>query len=73
MKKLAARFGIHNVIAFIIMIAGVLLFLLTPLFYGSFNFDSDIFGVLLFIVGLVMFLAGLIIKLFNRHKPAVKK
>jgi hypothetical protein len=66
MKKLAARFGIHNVIAFIIMIVGVLLFLLTPLFYGSFNFDSDIFGVLLFIVGLVMFLVGLAAKLIKK-------
>jgi hypothetical protein len=72
MKKLADRFGIHNVIAFIIMIAGVLLFVLTPFFYSVLNFDSDIFGVMVFLIGLVMFLVGLIIKLFNRHKPAAK-
>jgi len=72
MKNLAATFVIHNVISFIIMIAGVILFLLTPFFLSCFNFDSDIFGVLVFLVGLVMFIVGLIIKLFNRHKPAAK-
>jgi hypothetical protein len=68
MKKLVDRFGIHNVTAFIIMIVGVLLFLLTPFFYGVLKFDSDIFGVMVFLVGLVMFLTGLIIKLLKR-KP----
>jgi uncharacterized Tic20 family protein len=68
MKHLVARFGIHNVISFIIMIAGVLLFVLTPFFYGVLNFDSDIFGVLVFLVGLVMFSVGLIIKLVKRKQ-----
>jgi hypothetical protein len=66
MKKLTARFGIHNVIAFIIMIAGVLLFVLTPFFYGVLNFDSDIFGVMVFLVGLVVFIVGLAVKWIKR-------
>lgn len=59
MKKLVARFGIYIVTSFIIMAIGILLFLLTPLLLWLFDFDSDIFGLLVFLVGLVMFLAGL--------------
>jgi len=73
MKRLVATFGIHNVIAALIMIAGMILFLLTPFLYSCLNFDSDIFGVLVFLVGLVMFIVGLVIKLFNRRKPAGKE
>jgi hypothetical protein len=70
LKKLVAKFGIHNVIAVIIMAVGVLLFVFTPLFLWLFEFDSDIFGVLVFIVGLVMFITGLIIKLIRGKNPA---
>ena len=62
MKKLAGKFGKYNVTAFFIMGVGVILFLLTPLLLWLFDFDSDIFGVLIFLIGLVMFLVGLFIR-----------
>ncbi len=62
MKRLIKRFGKYNTATFIIMAVGVLLFLLTPLLIWLFNFDSDILGVLIFIIGLLMWLAGLIVR-----------
>jgi hypothetical protein len=63
MKRLVRKFGKFNAAAFIIMGAGVILFILTPLLLWLFDIDSDIFGVLIFLLGLVMFIAGLVIKL----------
>jgi hypothetical protein len=65
MKKLIKKFGKYNVIAFCIMIAGLLLFLLTPLLIRLFNFDSDIFGVLILIIGLLVFGVGVIANLLE--------
>ena len=46
MKKLVGKFGKYNVVTFIIMGVGVILFLLTPLLLWLFDFDSDILGFL---------------------------
>jgi hypothetical protein len=62
MKKLVRKFGKYNLATYIIMIVGAILFLLTPLFIKLFNFDSDILGLLIFVIGLVMFIVGLIIR-----------
>ncbi len=66
MNRLIKRFGTYNVTVFLIMIIGALLFLLTPLLIWLFDFDSDIIGVLVFLVGLVMWLVGLIVRLISR-------
>jgi hypothetical protein len=50
------------------MAVGVVLFFLTPLLLWLFDIDSDIVGVLIFLVGLVMWLVGLIVKKIRRHK-----
>jgi len=63
MKKLFSRFGKYNTSAFIVMGAGLILFLLTPLLIRLFNFDSDIFGALIFLIGLLMWVIGLIVRL----------
>ncbi len=60
MNKLAGRFGRYNVTAFIVMGIGVLLFLLTPLLLRLFDFDSDVLGALIFLLGLVMWVGGFI-------------
>jgi ABC-type transport system involved in cytochrome c biogenesis permease component len=65
MKKLIKKFGRYNVIAFGIMGTGLLLFLLTPLLIRLFNFDSDIFGVLILIIGLAMFGIGVVANLLE--------
>lgn len=68
MKKLVHRFGKYYVAAFIIMGVGVILFLLTPLLLWLFDFDSDIFGFLIFLIGLVMYIAGLIVRRVRGHR-----
>jgi predicted membrane channel-forming protein YqfA (hemolysin III family) len=68
MKKLVGKFGKYNVATFIIMGVGVILFLLTPLLIWLFDFDSDILGVLIFLIGLVMYVVGFIIKKVRSSK-----
>ncbi len=46
----------------IIMVVGVALFLLTPVFIRYLNFDTDILGVLVFLIGLVLYVAGLVVR-----------
>lgn len=62
MKKLVEKFGKYNLATYIIMVVGAILFLLTPLFIRLFDFDSDILGLLIFLIGLAMFIVGLIIR-----------
>ncbi len=71
MKRLVMRFGKYNVTTFVIMGVGLILFLLTPLLYTLWDFDSDIPGVLIFLIGLIMWIVGLIVKKVrsNRDLP----
>jgi len=39
---------------------GLILWLLTPLLLWLFDFDSDIFGALIFLIGLLMWFVGFI-------------
>jgi predicted membrane channel-forming protein YqfA (hemolysin III family) len=61
MRKIV-RFGKYNIVVFIIMGLGIILFLLTPLFLWLFEFDTDIIGLLIFLIGLVMWFAGFIVR-----------
>ena len=72
MKKLVGKFGRYNVAAFIIMAVGVVLFLLTPLLLWLFNFDSDIFGLFIFIIGLLMYVVRLIVRLITKKARSNK-
>ena len=68
MKRLVGKFGKYNVAAFIIMGVGLILFLLTPLLIWLFDFDSDILGALIFLIGLVMWIVGLIVRKVRSNK-----
>ena len=68
MKRLVKKFGKYNVTAFIIMGVGVILFLLTPLLLWLFDFDSDIFGLLVFIIGFITWLVGFTIRKIRSTK-----
>ncbi len=68
MKRLVRKFGKYNVATFIIMGVGVILFLLTPLLLWLFDFDSDILGFLIFLIGLVMWVVGLIVRKVRSNK-----
>ena len=70
MKRLAAKFGLYNVASFIVMAVGLALFLLTPLLLWLFELDSDILGVLVFLVGLLMWAGGFITKKVKRSVRA---
>jgi hypothetical protein len=54
------RFGKLVVASFFLMGIGLILFLLTPLLYGRWGIDSDLPGVLIIDIGLVLLIVGLI-------------
>jgi len=68
MKRLVKKYGKYNVAAFIIMGVGLILFLLTPLLLWLFDFDSDIIGFLIFLIGLAMWIVGLIVRKARSNK-----
>ena len=68
MNRLVRKFGKYNVATFIIMGVGVILFLLTPLLIWLFDIDSDIVGFLIFLIGLVMWIVGLIVRKVRGNK-----
>lgn len=68
MNKLVRKFGKYNVATFVIMGVGLILFLLTPLLIWMFDLDSDIVGFLIFLIGLVMWIVGLIVRKVRSKK-----
>ena len=70
MKKLVRKFGKYNVAALVIMGIGLILFLLTPLLIWLFDFDSDILGALIFLIGLLILGVGFIVRKVRNDKKA---
>ena len=68
MKRLVRKFGKYNVATYIIMGVGLIVFLLTPLLLWLFDFDSDILGFLIFLIGLAMWGVGLIVRKVRSNK-----
>jgi len=62
MNRLVRKFGKYTLATFIIMGAGLILFLVTPLLLWLWDFDSDVVGLLVFGVGLLMCVAGLVLR-----------
>ena len=62
MQKTTRKVSKYNLATYLIMIVGVILFLLTPLLIRLLHFDSDILGILIFLIGLVMYIVGLIVR-----------
>src|SRR4030042_575964 len=60
MKRLVNRFGKLITASFFVMGIGVITFLLTPLLYGLWGIDSDLPGVLIVDIGLVILIIGII-------------
>ena len=54
------RFGKLITAAFFVIGLGVLLFLLTPLFYGQWGLDTDLLGLIILTTGLAIMLIGVI-------------
>ncbi|MBM3172661.1 MAG: hypothetical protein FJ022_02725 [Chloroflexi bacterium] len=60
MSRIVRRFGKLITASFFVMGIGVLAFLLTPLLYGLWGIDSDLPGILILVIGLVIFIIGII-------------
>ncbi len=60
MKRMVKRFGKLITASFFVMGIGVITFLLTPLLYGLWGIDSDLPGVLIVDIGLVILIIGII-------------
>jgi hypothetical protein len=65
MKRLTARFGRLITASFFIVAAGVVAFLLTPLLYGLWGIDSDLPGLIVVCLGLVICIIGIV----RRNRP----
>jgi hypothetical protein len=52
-----------RVVAYAIMIAGILLFVLTPFFIRFFKLDTDVMGILVVLIGLAVLIVGSAIRL----------
>ena len=60
MKRLVARFGKLITASFIVMAIGIVVFLLTIPLYANFGIDTDIIGLIIFTIGLAIFIIGII-------------
>ena len=69
-EKGVNKFGKLVIASFFIMGIGLLLFLLTPLFLWLWDMDTDVVGMLIVFLGLVLFIVGWII---NRKPSKVIK
>jgi hypothetical protein len=63
------RFGSLVVASFFLMGIGLIAFLLTPLLYGLWGIDSDLPGILIIDIGLVLFIIG---RIRNKKPGRVK-
>jgi hypothetical protein len=59
-NRMVNRFGRLITASFFVMGFGILLFLLTPLLYGLWQIDSDLPGLLIVDIGLVILIIGII-------------
>jgi len=64
------KFGKLIVASFFIMGIGLIAFLLTPLFYGLWGIDTDLPGMLIVFLGLVLFIVGWILN--RKPRKSVK-
>jgi hypothetical protein len=59
MKRLVDRFGKLTTASFFVMAIGIILFLLTIPLYANFGIDTDIFGLIIFTIGLAICIIGI--------------
>ena len=64
MNRLVERFGKLTTASFVIMAIGIVVFLLTIPLYANFGIDTDIIGLIIFTIGLAIF----IIRIIRRKK-----
>ncbi len=62
MDKPARKTAAFRIVAYIVMVVGVVLFALTPLFLRFLKLDTDIIGLLVFLVGFAVLIVGGIVR-----------
>ena len=67
MEQQKRKIPVFRVVAYVIMIAGILLFFLTPIFLRYLDFDTDLLGIMVVLTGLVVLGLGSIIRLVVRR------
>jgi hypothetical protein len=65
MKKMIKKFGKLITASFIVIGIGIIVFILSLPLYIYYDIDTDIFGFLIILIGLVLYVIGLI----RRKKP----
>ncbi len=60
MNRLVERFGKLTTASFVIMAIGIVVFLLTIPLYANFGIDTDIIGLIIFTIGLAIFIIAII-------------
>lgn len=66
MEKRERRRPLFRIVAYAIMIVGILLFVLTPLFLRFFDLDTDLVGITVALAGLAVLIGGSVIRRFIR-------
>lgn len=69
MKKIIKKLGVYNSIAVLVMIIGVVLYLLTPVFLRiNSNWDTDIIGLMVFVLGVALLVAGIVVRALGKKR-----
>lgn len=63
MEKRERKRPIFRIVASSIMIVGILLFVLTPLFLRYFDLDTDLVGIMVLLAGSAVWIVGSVIRL----------
>lgn len=66
MEKQERKTPIFRVVAYAIMIVGIILFVLTPLFLRYFDLDTDLVGIMVLLAGLAVLIVGSVVRLVIR-------
>jgi hypothetical protein len=62
MEKQERKRPLFRAVAYAIMIAGILLFVLTPLFLRYLDLDTDLVGIMVVLAGLAVLIVGSVIR-----------
>jgi sulfite exporter TauE/SafE len=63
MERQKRKIPVFRLVAYAIMIVGILLFVLTPFFIRYLKLDTDVLGILVVLAGLAVLILGLAIRL----------
>ncbi len=72
MSGRVGKIPVFRMAAYVLMIIGILLFFLTPLFIKYLKFDTDLLGILIVIVGFAVLIVGQVVRLVIKKTRSQK-